>query len=206
MISDINQVNGNVDPPSPAPAEAEGTDSVRLFEANKRLLAQLGTAREQLAELEALVNPVVNFKLVVDCDDRTLARMCTAGWSPKFVSSAPRPGILGASNGVSPVVVTVMFERIVPDRPTPPRKLMVPEVMDDPQKTESTEQEDADSEKPAAKIEHVVELPTISLLPTHDKAELNRIAVMNAARRTQEMFRGFARSTRPVDVVEGSLA
>ncbi|MEQ9027530.1 MAG: hypothetical protein RLP44_02345 [Aggregatilineales bacterium] len=192
---------GIINPSIPDVGEAEGN---RLFETNKtlvervrRLEAQLKTARDQRDELAELITPAVDWKLVADCDQHTVARMVTAGWSPKFVSSAPRPGIMRADNNdVSPVVVTVMFERIVPDRPTPPERMDIVTHKAD-SKTQSEEEEADDDVQAAARL---------SFLPTHDKAELNRIAVMNAVRRTQELFRGYDKSPRPVNVIEGHLA
>lgn len=197
MLEEINQVKDKVQ-------REESTESVRLFEANKRLLRQLETVRAQRDELEALINPVIDWKLVPDCSEAMVARMVTMGWEPRFVTSAPRPGVMGDTRGLSPVVVTIMFER-KPEPPTPPSKLVsIPEVV----KAEDGEVEavDGDSDKPAAMIsiiEGVVPLPTLHIM---DPEELNRIAVVNTVRRTQEQFKAYGRSPRPANVVEGSLA
>lgn len=192
MLDEIKQVNSNVDPPSPA----EEVDESAVFETNKRLLdrikrleTQLTTARNQRDELAELITPAVDWKLVADCDQQAVARMVTAGWKPIFMSSAPRPGVMGNVNGISPVVVTVMFERIVPDRPTPPRRLMVPEVVDDPEKTDFTEQDTEDLQT-AARIVDVMDLPTMRLLPTHNRYDLNRIVKENAYYRVNAALSG----------------
>lgn len=206
MYEETNQVKdkGEAELSPTPPAEV---DESAVFETSKRLLKQIEQLKEQLKtarkdrdELEALIHPAVDFKLMVDVDNLTVGRMCTAGWKPIHMDTSPRPGIMSAANnGVSPVVVTVMFERIIPDRPTPPeRKAIETGKADSKTAIERLSVVDDDEdEQTAARISH---------LPTYDKAELNRIAVMNSARKTQAMFRGFDRSPRPVDVVEGSLA
>lgn len=218
MLDEIKQGNDNHNPPPPDPLRNDGEESpesVRLFETNKRLLKQLETVKAQRDELEALINPVIDWKLVPDCSEALVARMVTMGWVPRFVTSAPRPGVMGDTRGLSPVVVTIMFER-KPEPPTPTSKLVaIPETVQ--AEMVEIEADAEDSKMPAAMIptplrnegnmiERVVPLPTLRL-PTYDTAELNRIAVANAVRRTQEQFRDYGRpAPRPADVVEGHLA
>jgi len=207
MDSEANYVKDNV-LDSPHPGEAAGTESVRLFEANKRLLKQLETVRDELNELKELLNPTVFTVTIKDCSDKELHRRLTGGWTVEhyqFVHMSMRE-----------VILCVVFKKVVePDPPTPLRKI-VPVQMQGTDNAHSGGVDEADVDGQTAAvipspahdgnmIKRVMTLPT--LLPTHDKAELNRIAVMNAVRRTQEQFRDYQKvAPRPADIIEGSLA
>lgn len=216
MLENINAVsdneNGGLSPAPPAEVDAN-----QLFEEKKawlierksmqarldQLTTQLKTARQQRDELTELITPAVNSKMVVDCDDHMLARMCTAGWKPVMMSSAPRPMLRAGDNGIDPVVVTVMFERIVPDRPTPPEKrLVVADKGLSRNEPEEPEDDQQDEDEPAAAriIQYVEPLPTMmvvegarakcSVLPTYHRPTLNRIAAERAYSRVQAVMSG----------------
>ena len=106
------------------------------------------------------------------------------------MNSAPRPGVMGDVKGLSPVVVTILFERIVPDRPTPPERLAItPHKADS--KTQSEEEEaDEDVQAAARLIQRVDRLPNMRLLPSYNKYDLNRIAAENAVYRVNAALSG----------------